>query len=126
MVWVILFGIFLIAHGLIHALWLVPAPSDPKWPYTTTHSPLLPFLSESVLRPMAWVLVIAIAAMYVLAALGLFGVPGLAGAWRGLAIAASVLSIATTAVYWNNQLIWGPLIDIAIIAVVVLGFPKGR
>lgn len=126
MLLVILFGIFLIWHGAIHGLWLIKGPSDPKWPFTTQHSPLLPFLSAGVLRGLSWVLVVAIVAMYLLAALGLWGVPGLVAIWRGLAIAASALSIAACAVFWNNQLVAGPVIDLAIIELVAWGWPFGR
>ncbi len=52
-----LFGIFLLLHGLIHLLWLVPAPDDPKWPFVTSRSRLLPSLPGRVLSPLAVALV---------------------------------------------------------------------
>lgn len=124
MLFVVLFGVLMIAHGLIHVLWLTPAPADPKWPFTTSHSPLLPFASASVLRPLAWVLVVVIVAGYVAAALGLFGVPGLAAIWGKLAIGASVVSLIACAIFWNNQFVTAPILDIAIIVAVVMGWPK--
>jgi hypothetical protein len=119
----IVFGVFLIAHGLIHVLWFVPTPDDPKWPFTIARSPLLPWLSAKWLRVKAIALVALIIGGYMLAALGVFGVPGLSQIWGTAAIVASALSIVATAIFWNRQLIWGPLIDIAIIAAVVVGWP---
>jgi hypothetical protein len=119
----IVFGVFMSAHGLIHLLWFVPTPDDPKWPFTIEKSPLLPWLSSKWLRVKAIALVALIIGGYVVAALGLFGVPGLSQIWGTAAIVASALSIVATAIFWNRQLIFGPIIDIAIIAAVLLKWP---
>ena len=120
----VLFGVFLLLHGFVHALWLVPAPDDPKWPFVTSRSRLLPSLPRRVLSALAVALVVSIIVGFALAALGLFGVPGLSRYWGTAAVTASALSLVACAVFWDRQLIWGPLIDIAIIAAVVMGWPN--
>ena len=46
----IVVGFLLLAHGLVHLLYVVPAGSDPKYPFTLARSWLLP---EPTRRPVA-------------------------------------------------------------------------
>jgi hypothetical protein len=117
----IVFGVFLLAHSVIHLGWLSPKPDDPKYPFAFK-SPWFPDVADATLRAVAPALVAATLAAYVAAALGLFGVPGLAQAWGGLAIAGSLASLAVTILLWHRWFVAGPIIDVAIIAAVVLGW----
>jgi hypothetical protein len=121
---VFVFAVFLVAHGLIHLLWFVPAPDDPKWPFSLARSPVLKSLPQSVLRPLAMVDVAIILIAFAVAALGLFGVPALAPSWGIAATVGAIISIEMCVVFWDRQLVWGPLIDVAIIVAAVLGWPK--
>ena len=72
-------GVFLIAHGVIHASYVSPRPADAaSWPLDLTRSWLLGFAGAPVLRPLGLLLVAATAA-FVLAGLGVLGLHGL---WR--------------------------------------------
>jgi ABC-type Fe3+ transport system permease subunit len=120
----ILFGVFVLLHGLVHLLWFAPAPSDPKWPFAISKSQRLPNASRSTLFLVAVVLVGVTVLGFALAALGLMGVPGLSQVWGTAAVTASASSLIACALFWNPQLIWGPIIDIAILVAVVIGWPR--
>ncbi|MDQ3855587.1 MAG: hypothetical protein M3281_04240 [Chloroflexota bacterium] len=109
---------FLMAHALIHgAIWLPQAFFGAKeWapgsPFDPGHSWLL---SPSVGNAARWpsvLLAVAAAVMYLAAGAGLF-----AGDewWRTAAVAASVLSLALFALYFNPWLSLAVVIDVAII-----------
>lgn len=119
----VLFGVFLLLHAMIHLGWTSPKPDDPKYPFITTQSRLLPSLSAQTLGPLATALVVLIVVAYGAAALGLFGVPFLSGIWGAAAIAGSVVSLIACAVFWHPWFVAGPVIDVAIIAAVILGWP---
>ena len=118
------FGIFLLLHGIIHLGWVTPKPADPNYPFVTTSSRLLPFMSERVLGPFAVVMVTLIVLSFTLAALGILGVPGLSQLWRLPATVGAVLSLIMCAVFWHPWFIAGPILDVAILAAVVMGWPK--
>jgi len=116
--WVrIIAGLLLVAHGLIHVMFLVKGPDDPRFPFTFADSWLVP---ESARRPLALALVAATVAAFTLLALAVWGVPGLAGAWPALAIVGSALSLAVLIVFWDVQLVFGVFLDLALIAVAVI------
>jgi len=106
-------GVLLIAHGLVHLLFL--APDVPE--FSLKGSWLVP---DTASRSVAMILMWATAAAFALLGLAVFGVPGLAGAWPGIAIVASVLSLALLVAFWSWSLIFGVLIDVALIAVAVV------
>ena len=68
-------GVLLLAHGLVHLLYL--APDVPE--FSIDRSWLLP---ASARRPVALALMAATVAAFTLAALAVWGVPGLSGIWR--------------------------------------------
>jgi hypothetical protein len=109
----IVIGVLLIAHGLVHLLYL----TDDVPEFSLERSWLVP---ESARRLVAMVLMWATVAAFALLGLAVWGVPGLAGAWPGIAIVASVLSLALLVAFWNWSLIFGVLIDVALIAVAVI------
>jgi hypothetical protein len=109
----IVIGVLLIAHGLVHLLYL--APDVPQ--FSLERSWLVP---ESASRPAAMALIWATVAAFALLGLAVWGVPGLGGIWPGIAIVASVLSLALLVSFWSWSLILGVLIDVALVAVAVI------
>ena len=89
----------LIAHGLVHLLFIVPAPADPKYPFSLQRSWLLP---ESARRPVAFVLMTVVIVGFLASALALWGVPVLAGAWSQINILAASSSIALLIAFWDR------------------------
>lgn len=106
----IVVGVLLIAHGLVHLLYL----TDDVPEFSIERSRVVP---ESISRPVAMFLMWATLAGFGLLGLAVWGVPGLAGAWSPIAFTASVLSVALLVAYWNRSLIFGVLIDVALIAI---------
>ena len=109
----IVIGVLLIAHGLVHLLYL----TDDVPEFSLERSWLVP---ESARRPVAIVLMWATVGAFALLGLAVWSVPGPAGAWPGIAIVASVLSLALLVAFWSWSLIFGVLIDVALIAVAVI------
>jgi hypothetical protein len=111
-------GLLLIAHGLVHLLWLVSS-DDPAWPFRLDRSRLVPGAART---PTAVVLIALVVVGFALLGLAVWGVPGLTSIWPVLAIAASVASVATIVLFGDRQLLWGVAIDVAL-AVMALWQP---
>lgn len=109
----VVIGILLIAHGLVHLLY----STDDVPEFSPERSWVIP---PSVSRPVAMVLMWSTAAAFALLGFAVWGVPGLAGTWPGIAVAASILSLALLAAFWSWSLIFGVIIDVALIAVAVI------
>ncbi|MGD0166325.1 MAG: hypothetical protein ABSC51_03425 [Gaiellaceae bacterium] len=110
-------GLFVIAHGLVHLLYLISKPDDPSWPFTLRQSWLLP---EDVRRPVALVLLSLVVTAFVLLGLAVWGFPGLSGIWPGIATVSALLSLGLLVAFWNAQLGAGVCIDIALIVLAVV------
>lgn len=116
-------GIFLIVHGLVHSfLAIAPNPGDPDGKpgafFTTGERSWL--LSQSGLDAPAirWIGIILVALStlgFVLAGLGILGVPGLVTIWRTVAVVSACLSLLLLILFWHPWLIIGVLIDIAVL-----------
>lgn len=109
----IVVGGLLVAHGLVHLMWFVSS-KDAAWPFHLDRSWLLP---EQARRPVGIVLVAVVVAAFALLGLAVWGVPLLAPMWAGLAVVGAVASLAVLVVYWDRQLVWGIVIDVAILVV---------
>jgi hypothetical protein len=109
----VLFGLLLLAHGAIHLAWFAPQPDDPKWPFAW-RSPWLPKASEDTLRGIGTAVIALMFLVYTLAALGVWGVGFLAGAWVPLAVLASALSFILIVVLWHPWFVAGPTVDVVI------------
>lgn len=109
----IVIGLLLIAHGLVHLLYL----TDDVPEFSLESSWLVP---ESASRPIALVLVWATIGAFTLLGLAVWGVPGLAGIWPALAIVGSLLSLLLLVAFWSWSLVFGVLIDVALIAIAVI------
>jgi hypothetical protein len=110
-------GLLLLAHGLVHLLYLVTNTDDPRFPFTITSSWLVP---ESARRPVAIVFVSVTIAAFALLGLAVWGVPGLAAIWPLLAVVGSVASLAVLIAFWDTQLLLDVAIDVATIVVAVV------
>ncbi|HYN29161.1 MAG TPA: hypothetical protein VES95_04735 [Dermatophilaceae bacterium] len=113
-------GFLLLAHGLVHLLYLVPDPADPKYPFSLTRSWLLP---QSTRRPVALALITAVVLGFLASALALWGVPGLAGGWSGITVVAASLSLVLLMTFWDRQLWIGVLIDVLLAAAALVRPP---
>jgi hypothetical protein len=100
-------GLPLLAHGLVHLLYLAPGVPE----FSLDRSGLLP---ASARRPVARVLMAATVAGFALVALAVWGVPGLSGIWPALTIGACLLSVALLAAFWDTMLVIGTGIDVAL------------
>lgn len=106
-------GVLLVTHGVVHLLYLAPDVSE----FSFDRSWLAP---ETASRAVAWVLMWATVAAFALLGLVVWGVRGLAGAWPVTALIASVLSLALLVAFWNWSLMFGVLIDLALITAAVI------
>jgi hypothetical protein len=106
-------GVLLLAHGLVHLLYLaddVPEFSmDRSW-----------LVSGAVRRPVALGLLAATIAAFALLALGVWGLPGLSGGWPGLMAAGCLLSMVLLLLFWSPWLVVGLVIDIGLLALAVI------
>lgn len=116
----ILVGFVLLAHGLVHLLYLVRAPADPTYPFSLARSWLLPAPAR---RPVAFALLAGVVLGFVAAALAVWGVPGLAASWPGVTVAAAGLSLLLLVTFWDRQLWIGVLIDVLLVAVALVRPP---
>ena len=110
-------GLFLVAHGLVHLLYLVTKEDDPSWPFALDKSWLVP---NAVRRPVGIALLAATVVGFVLLGLAVWGVPGLFGVWPLIAVVAAVLSLGLLIAFWNSQLVAGIGIDVALIALALV------
>jgi hypothetical protein len=119
----ILFGVFLILHGLVHAgLAAAPIPNKPNskpgaFFTDVTRSWLLSGmkLSASTIRVTGMLLVALTTLGFVVAGLGVLGIAGLESIWRMTAVISSGLSLLLLLVFWHPWLIVGGLINVGMI-----------
>ena len=105
-------GVLLLAHGLVHLLYL--AQDVPE--FSIQDSWLVP---ESARRPVALALIAATIAAFAVLALAVWGMPGLSAAWPILAIIASTFSLVLLVAFWDTRVMLGVIIDIALITLAV-------
>jgi len=119
----IVLAIFLIAHGLVHSiLALAPTPGDPDakpgaFFTAVERSWLLPQLGLNA-ATIRWIGIILVALStfgFILAALGILGVPGLSTIWRTTAVASACVSLLLLILFWHSWLVVGVLIDVGIL-----------
>lgn len=118
----IVIAVFLIAHGLIHVYFVTPAPppGPVKWPFQLDHSWLLaPLGLDRFARPIGMGLLILTVGGFAATALGLLGVPLFHEWWEILALASAAVSFLMLVLFWNLMLVFGIVIDAAIVAAVL-------
>jgi hypothetical protein len=114
----LLFGLFLVAHGLVHGMFIVPRPPDAgaNWPFDPAESWLLNrFGGEpDSAGPIAAVLVAVTAVTFILTALTVIGV--LPAEWlRPIAIVSASSSLILLGVFFHPWLVIGVAIDVAVL-----------
>ena len=117
-------AIFLILHGLVHAiLAMAPSPGSPEAVFATffSRSWLLSGLglSDSAGKPMAIVLAAIATIGFIAAGLALLDILVPFDWWRTLAIASAVVSLLLLIIFWNLYLIVGVAIDVVILATLI-------
>lgn len=105
-------GVLLVAHGLVHLLYLVSDVPE----FSLDQSWLVP---EAARRPLGLGLMAATVAAFALLALAVWVVPWLSAAWPVLTVAACLLSAVLLVLFWDIHLVFGLAIDVAIFAVTV-------
>jgi hypothetical protein len=117
------FGAMLLAHGLIHLAWFAPKQPDEAFPFKW-HSLLFPYVKDETMKRIVAPMIIVQAAVLVVAALGVWGVPGLAALWVPLAVFGSVVSTIVMTLLWHPWFITGPLVNALIVTFALLGIVK--
>lgn len=106
-------GSLLIAHGLVHLLYLAEDVDE----FRLDGSWVVP---HDAARPIGMTLMVATIVASGMLGLAVWGLPWLAGIWPLLMLVAAVSSLVLLFAFWNNRLAFGITIDIALIALVVL------
>ncbi|MGZ5368274.1 MAG: hypothetical protein ACXWDC_03980 [Aeromicrobium sp.] len=106
-------GILLLAHGLVHLLYLASGVRE----FSLDRSWLVP---ETARRPLGIGLMAATVAAFALLALAVWGVPGLSAAWPAVTMVATLLSALLLILFWNTWLALGLAIDLALMTIAVL------
>jgi len=116
-----LFGLFLIAHALIHSSFITKAPAQqpgaPIWPFDITKSWILN-LNPETLKVIGIVLTVVATVGFIASGLGWLGIPVLKTYWVSITVISAISSILLIVIYWNNWFVMGPIIDLVILYLV--------
>jgi len=119
----ILIGLFFIAHGLVHlGLAAAPVPNDPaSKPFAFFTAPTRSWLlssiglNKSAIQTIGLTLVALATLMFIVAGLGVLGVPGLHTTWGTLTVISAVFSLLLLGVFWHPWLVIGVVLDLGIL-----------
>jgi hypothetical protein len=122
-----LLAAFLVGHGLIHALFVVPQPATSaaagatEWPFDMARSWLVTGagLDAALLRTIGLALIAVVAVCFVAAGLATVGLLVPPELWRAAVVASAAASIVLLALFFNPQLILGLAIDAVLFWVVL-------
>lgn len=123
----ILFGLFLMAHGLIHASYLSPAPAPtpgaPQWPFAMERSWLIAGLGIGVgpVRVVGTLLVVAVVFGFVLAGLAWLGIVVPQAWWPGIIVGSAAASTVLMTMFFHPWIVLGLVIDAVLVWLVVGG-----
>lgn len=115
----VLLGLFLMAHGLIHASYLTPKPDDPKYPFSFDKSWFASWAGHASSAIGSTLAALAVAC-FVLAGLAVLGVPGLKDMWKFFTVTGAISSLLLLVLFWHRWLVLGVVIDIALVAGIYL------
>jgi hypothetical protein len=109
-------GVFLIAHGLVHLLYLLPRPeNDPTYPFVpeTRWFSGAVGLEAGAAKTIAAALSIGVALVFLISGIAVFAS---ADIWAAAAAVGSLLSLTLLVLFYHPWLSIGVVIDIAILA----------
>ena len=121
-----LFAIFLLGHGWIHTMYVMPQPKATaaaakgvQWAFELDHSRVLSAigLAPAGQRMFGSLLVAATVAVFSVAAMATIPLIVPASAWPGLTVAASAASLTLIGLFFNRNLVIGLAIDLVLLAV---------
>lgn len=123
----LIFGLFLIVHGFIHTMWFIPEPDNPggpPWPFRLEDSWLLNSVNapDNLVRGLAVTFAALSIVGFILAGLGVLGVPGLASVWSFLTIASAAVSLLLVFLFWHLYFIVGLALDIGLLVTTLGGW----
>ncbi len=117
----------ILGHGLVHVLYLVPAPAagsgdGPQWPFDLGRGWLVESLGPDpgLVRAGAIVLIGIVVVAFALGALATVGIVVPVDWWAPLVVVGSVASLVLLVLAFHPQLVLGIGIDVALL-IVVLG-----
>lgn len=108
-------GLLLIAHGLVHLMYLMPRPEDDQsYPFVpeTRWSAKLVGLGPSTAKMIAVSLAVAVAVVLLVSGIALFAD---ADIWKAAAATGSLLSLALLLLFFHPWLTIGIAVDVAIL-----------
>ena len=115
----IIFGLFLIAHGLIHGLYFIPnPPNDPNFPFLFTKSWFAKKVGKSSIV-IGKVLATITICMFILSGISLVAYSGLNYLWLTFVLLAAVISEFLFLLFWHKWLIIGFIINLIIIVTAI-------
>jgi len=120
----VLFGLFLVAHGLIHASFVArapaPTPGGPEWPFEMGRSWLITVIGMEggVVRMIGAALVIVTVVAFAGAGLAWFGLVVPTAWWPALVMAGAASSLAVLTAFFHPWLVLGFAIDAVLIYLV--------
>jgi asparagine N-glycosylation enzyme membrane subunit Stt3 len=111
----IIFGLFLIAHGLIHGLYFIKnPPADPSFPFIFNRSWLYKKFGPKTAY-LGKLLSILALTLFSVSGIFLMGFTGLNYLWLSFALSAAILSAFLFILFWHKWLIIGFIINLIII-----------
>jgi len=121
-----LFAALLVAHGVVHLLFLVPTPGAEgtggggAWPFDLGRSWAVARLGidAGVVRAIALLLIAVTIGAFLLAGLATVGVLVPAGGWAPLVVVGSIASLALLVLAFDPQLVLGLGLDLVLLWVV--------
>ena len=121
-----LFAAFLLGHGWVHTMYLMPQPKasaaptkGPQWAFELDHSHVLSTLglAPAGQRMLGSLLVAAIVAGFAVAAIAAIPLILPASALPSLIVGSSVASLVLIGLFFNRNLLIGVAIDVVLLAV---------
>lgn len=120
----VVLGLFLVAHGLVHVMYVVPEPAREQggleWPFHLDRSWALSGLGGDVVRSIGILLMVLTIAAFAVAGVALLADLGW---WSEAAIVAAASSTALLALFFHPMLVLGLAINAYVLSVAVLSWP---
>jgi hypothetical protein len=129
----VVIGVFLIAHGLVHAgLFAAPDPNDPESSpgafFTSTARSWFFNRIETVavtVQRTGIILAVLSTLGFVIAGVGILGVPAVSEIWQAMSVISAAVSLLLLIIFWHPWLVVGVLIDLLVfLSVLFLHWPS--